>query len=364
MLWRLFWIAAVARLNAREWCHSQSAAAVAESIAHNSYCPDSHWLDEVLPLLTKDGAFVHLTAGANKGFGVLGMLQRFGIMRQESTVQQWYAQLKKFAGRSASRQLCGFCCPCLNKVPPYISHGQDVDVMVHAIEPLRENVAWLHEAIKHFKFNNVVNITAAALANASQGSVALPARMATGKENVSPHLVTTGSLSKHAYTVPTLSVDHYLRSSGIHSVQLASFDAEGWDPLILEGMQESLVAGRVDVFEFEYSVNGRWWGNPINDKRELASVLHWLKHIGFDCFWQGNSGCLAPALLPLCKVSRLNNSAWVAGPATKTSIQNLVCSRRHRIDVTSLLWDAADRCLRSPGLVERNKTRGVVGHFC
>ena len=172
------------------WCQTAKTSTLAASIASHSYCPSSAWLDTVAPLLPRHDAdeIQYLTAGANKGFGVLNMLQRFGVLDgtdRKDGVRSWWRLLKSHAGRSGSRQLCGFCCPCTHPVPPLARAG--ARIRAHAVEPLHENVVWLRRAVNHFNLSESVDVHAAALTNASHGTVVLPQHMVIGKENVSPH---------------------------------------------------------------------------------------------------------------------------------------------------------------------------------
>ena len=55
---------------------------------------------------------------------------------------------------------------------------------------------------------------------------------------------------------------------------------------MLLGLRDTLNRGIVRVLEFEYHVKGKW--TEIN----LITILNFLGHYGFDCFWQGNRGQL------------------------------------------------------------------------
>jgi FkbM family methyltransferase len=60
--------------------------------------------------------------------------------------------------------------------------------------------------------------------------------------------------------VPTKTFDTYVREKRIEHVDFVKLDVEGSEALVLEGMESSLRAGRVDVVQFEYgrfSIYGR-----------------------------------------------------------------------------------------------------------
>ena len=60
----------------------------------------------------------------------------------------------------------------------------------------------------------------------------------------------------------------------------------GNDALVLMGLHEALGRNAIQVLEFEYHKVGKW------AEIRLSSMLDFLDHHAFDCFWQGNQGQL------------------------------------------------------------------------
>ena len=111
----------------------------------------------------------------------------------------------------------------------------------------------------------------------------------------------------------------------LRRIHWLSIDAEGWDPLILEGARELLRTQRVDLLEFEYHSKGLWAAAlPAGERRDLKSALTQLHEFGYSCLWQGDKGGLAEA----------SGSSWCDEYEIR-SHSNLVCSWRE--DLKSVL---------------------------
>lgn len=98
------------------------------------------------------------------------------------------------------------------------------------------------------------------------------------------------------------------------------------------------------LIEFEVSL--RWHSPAVS--RSLSTTLGWLDKQGFDCFWQGSAGCLAPAsgkcwqqIFGLCPgmVSKAHLCNTVKGDGRPA---NVLCARRGRM--ADSLWAFANRC--------------------
>jgi len=114
----------------------------------------------------------------------------------------------------------------------------------------------------------------------------------------------------------TTTVDDFLSERGLRRVQLVSIDTEGWDGLVLRGMERSLRARAVDVVEFEYM---RAWKRILGE-RSLQATLGYMEGVGYTCFWQGNKGALAQA----------SGACWTDEFHDRISHRwsNLVCAHR------------------------------------
>lgn len=310
-------------------------------------CPASDWLDRVAPLLSRDAGPSGLTllnAGANKGFTTALLLQRFG--GANFTNAHWLAALRMYAGKSPiTTHVCGVCCACVEPPPPLAAVRDSLPVNVYAFEPLRKNFGFLKHAFERFSTPRAfASVQHAALGNQRNTTVAIPdAGIVMGKENVGPKLMGDGGRPAGSISVPVIVLDDWLKERSIDRVDLALFDAEGWDNLILDGLKDSLAAQRVVVFEFEASYHSRW---EAAGTRTLNQTLAWLGSMEYDCFFEYDNGCLAPAGPP-CQ------PPW---PALSRTIQNVVCAaagaqKSGRVgstsDAVAELWQIANACTSS-----------------
>ena len=113
--------------------------------------------------------------------------------------------------------------------------------------------------------------------------------------------------------VNVTTIDALTIEFGLSVVDWLSIDAEGYDARVLRGAVAALGGGKVRLVEFEYHSTGLW--ATLN----LADTLRWLEGFGFKCFWQGDSGTLAPAHSE-CG-DELDFRAW----------SNLVCARERAL---------------------------------
>ena len=84
----------------------------------------------------------------------------------------------------------------------------------------------------------------------------------------------------------TTTVDAYAARMGLRHIHMLAIDAEGWDPLIIEGSHGLLAAKRVDFLEFEFSTKSKWSG-LARDQRFLRDTLAGLHRVGYTCYWTG-----------------------------------------------------------------------------
>ena len=78
----------------------------------------------------------------------------------------------------------------------------------------------------------------------------------------------------------------YAARKGLRHIHMLAIDAEGWDPLIIEGSHGLLAAKRVDFLEFEFSTKSKWSG-LARDQRFLRDTLAGLHRVGYTCYWTG-----------------------------------------------------------------------------
>lgn len=95
-------------------------------------------------------------------------------------------------------------------------------------------------------------------------------------------------------TVQAITIDDFLRRQGLanQGVYHVAIDTEGYEPLVLDGMRETLRRKRVAIVEFEVSHKGYWTPyrrDPLfAEARRVNSTVAWLGDAGYTCFWQAN----------------------------------------------------------------------------
>lgn len=280
-------------------------------VAKQSGCPSSNWQDAAAPwILASRGErqLTFLNVGANKvwrprlfpctrlprltcrshtpqGYNVAEFLQRFhSKVARPTTGQAWWRALlaldRKDLGNRRVQYGCGMCNACRARGPRSRHH---VPVSVHAVEMVEPNVRALRLLFDAFAVPGRVHHVAVSnyTGEASYGHA-----RSVGLEHLE-----LNKASGNRVRVTTL--DELASTHRIGSVDLLSVDAEGQDALILEGARGLLAARRVAVLEFEYIGRG-FWRRDHPQRRRLPRVVDALHGWGFRCFWQGESGRLAP----------------------------------------------------------------------
>ena len=288
-------------------------------IALHSACPGPQWLDRVAPTLGRQGEApaVIFVAGANKGFGIISLLNRFGDRRMKPLA--WQVALRRYKERRARQALtpasassCGVCGACREPQPP-IARLLASHLELHAFELTQANAAWLIHARKAFGLDRKAHslvVTRAAVSNAS-GELLVPvsgAASVVGEESISPLGISLGT--SHAASraeaqsrgpekierVRAIALDDYARNARVQHIDFLSIDTEGFDALVLEGAAGLLERGAVTVVEFEYHFTA-YWNASQAESRSLEGVVRSLGRWGYTCFFQGNArladGCVA-----------------------------------------------------------------------
>jgi FkbM family methyltransferase len=328
----------------------------------HSNCPRAHWLDRLAPKLAAQWwrtaltageatprPYVYFVVGANKGFEVASIYQR--VANASLTNQQWVQTLQSYGKRKKRKVYrdCGAVCNTCLDSPARIA--APVAVSVHAFEMMRSNADWLRFAFEVFGLSASTQLVETVVSNRNgvatvpNASAALMVGFERGVAAAGGHADSDGGSgvqsSRTTTLVPMVTLDHYMRERGIAHVNHVAIDAEGFDPLVIEGMQRSLGERRIDVLEFEYGSVG-YWSEKQADKslraRTLEGTLSLLSGVGYTCFIQGNGGCIIPAS-GACYVPALGAShAW----------SNFVCAHGHGPNggPAVALWELSSEQLR------------------
>ena len=262
-------------------CHPTQAALM---VAMHSGCPSSRWLDHASPILLADilearRPLVLFNVGANKGYNIATFLKRFH--NTSFGAHEWGQAMLPFLKETGllhvpHNTLCGVCHGCDDRSTP---RDAAVPVDVHAFELLPANIKWLRWVTKRFGVERTVHVHHEAMSNVS-GAMEMSGAGAFGWERGAvdtllhaPARERGGAATSQSKPEATLAVlvgtlDEYFswllsrqaskaRADGEGGegeggsvpfagvVDFLSIDAEGYDPLILEGMQHSLSRVRI-----------------------------------------------------------------------------------------------------------------------
>ncbi|KAL1507494.1 hypothetical protein AB1Y20_008330 [Prymnesium parvum] len=285
----------------------------AVEVARHSNCPHDRWQDVVAPLLAAPlgapaGEAVLVNVGANKGFNLVEFAQRYSSSNLSST--RWHQLMMHEASPPCSLQCCGVCIVC--RRPPIAQRAAAASLRLLAFELQPSNERLLRQLAA--LSGAPIEVHGVAVSNYS-GTVYTRDSGRPGYESVSAQTAP----SRRAIARRTTRLDDFFLAARLPRAQLVSIDTEGWDGLVLLGMERLLRERRVDVVEFEYM---RAWKRVLGE-RALQRTLEYMEGVGYTCFWQGNRGKLAQA----------SGECWTEEFHTRVSHRwsNLVCA--HRPDV-------------------------------
>ena len=339
---------------------------------------------------------VFLNVGANKGFMVASMLQRF-TLNAGLTNADWLAEMGTFIVEnfgvkpesvpSFLQDYCGACLACNERPQTVPNLTSSVEMDIHAFELSKINVNWLRWAFARFGVR--ASLVRAAATNTS-GRVRVPAMESLedfGDERASVR----GERSKmnhhgknedcpmcrpfRCYDEGTcwqylkgLPLDEYIAQEGLRRIHLVSIDTEGHDAYVIEGLKDTLAKGAIDVLEFEFNSQLGSWNAKSTTRRTLQATLTTLESFSYQCFWQDSRGCLSPAS-GACWRNGFERVGWSnlvcarSGNARRTAMRSRSSSRvaaAHNAVYTTLqgdpladLWQIAAECSDSPRFQQR-----------
>ena len=136
------------------------------------------------------------------------------------------------------------------------------EVHVHAFEPSQATRSMLTD---RFVKSAAVTVQPYALSDTPGEAKFYSKEDGAGTNSLSPLSGTNVEVTK------LITIDGFLRQSGIEAVAMVKIDTEGFDLLVLKGAEQSLQEGRISVVQFEY--NWRWLINhaSLRDVFDLIS---------------------------------------------------------------------------------------------
>lgn len=141
---------------------------------------------------------------------------------------------------------------------PNVAEG----IKIHAFEP---SVATHSQLAARFAKIPAVTVHAYALSDHEGESRFYSKEDGAGTDSLSPISGSTVEVAR------LITIDGFLRQSGVESVSMVKIDTEGFDLLVLRGAEQALREGRIGIVQFEY--NWRWLVNHacLRDVFDLIS---------------------------------------------------------------------------------------------
>ena len=100
-------------------------------------------------------------------------------------------------------------------------------------------------------------------------------------------------------TVPVITVDEIVAgevlSQGLTTFDVLKMDAQGFDPLLLQGAEATLQAQRPAIVQFKYGYSHAWGQATLHD------TVHQMSQFGYVCYLDGSptmlrlTGCWHPS---------------------------------------------------------------------
>ena len=299
-------------------CETAAQRQAALHLAKLSRCPRDHWHAAIEARLASP-SMTMLVVGANKGYGVLELLQRYTATNLSGV--DWQQQLR--SGHAKCGRCCGICNDChASLTRGLLPHAQRAmtAVRVHAFEVLPTNIAMLRAVTAHFGLHAQVEVHAQAVSNSSADmeldghtfgletgwrrpgyECAMPSfRSAASQAPAGPaarqkrvQKRAGGTKGSGTIALQATTIDAFVAARGVERVHVLEVDANGMDALVLEGAAQTLAARRIDVFAFEY--HGTGFYGTCRDCRSLRGMLVRFEALGYACYWQGAHGGVARA---------------------------------------------------------------------
>lgn len=265
-----------------------------------------------------------INIGANKGYFSLGWVLRWAP-EYKLTLRQLEDYWTTFRGIHAPEGGCGDAFEIVEDTTAIYerqseSMGQPTDAQFWAVEAAPKTFEYLSKS--PLVMYGPVEVLHAAASDAD-GTLAFE-DCPIGHESCMGAYHEKGALlvDVRAVTVDSL-LDELLPAQKYDDTQLLwlQIDAEGMDPLILNGAKKSLASGKIGVLGFEYHAVGHWSAGRDSLKR----VSTWLLSMHYSCFLESKTRLWA---LSVC---------WHDGYETN-EMSNIFCVHHSRTDLLSTLY--------------------------
>ena len=346
-------------------CSSWLAPEVAPFISISCPAVTPHWLLAVAPLSQRwspserrmVGNATLVNVGANKGY-LLALWMALFSQRIGSDprgfARGWHESIHEYARAHHKLALlhvpylaCGVCGACKDLLPKGASDHVRSNGVAHALEILPANVELMRGVVERRNLTDRVFVHHLAGTNESRAlytlleesqGVAVASQAGRESNAVCDEQEGASSASASASAseaaggtwpsgggggrcnplnaanagriapVRGVSLDDFFAAQHLGEAFVVSVDAEGHDPLVLEGMRRLLAAKRIAIVVFEKHLKG-YWAPTHPERRTLRSMIHWLHDLGYSCFVEGMR-FLTPISPPSCWLDAFEQISW------------------------------------------------------
>jgi len=311
-----------------------------EAWAHTA-CPDEGWLFGLQKAFKNMGRqkLEIYDIGCNKGYTSANFLASFAP-EYNVNPSNVYQNIEKFARdkKIAIDKACGVCGDCYEKIKSDDTLGKDpFTVDVHCFEPSPASFKILDFISEQLgvptkNSRHTWHLHNMGMYNESGTLSWHPSCSDAGGGELCA-IVAKGT--KNAVDVPVVTVDDFARKRKKRP-DLLKIDAEGFDPAVLAGAEETLSSGETPLVLFEYNPDLKSGGLWHNIK--LAPVIKWFDDLGYDCFYESDDHVNAdPAVTPL--MYRITGDCLSTNPPGFRGWSNILCALRSDTEVLQLLTD-------------------------
>jgi len=249
---------------------------------------DSSWVQEMHRVDSAAEGKVFVVVGCNTGITSVRWLQQWGSTA--AIESRWSETLKQFVNAGT----CGQNYPMQDQPQPQpavdFDRG-DTNPTVLCVEPVPSNVELLH----HMSDTLLGDVSSFEIIQAAVSDHEGTAYFENHPYKSHHHGYENGQISDLKQRdlqydeVPQITIDQMLHKRNIRQVDVLVVDVEGHDSAVLRGAEKLIAKGalRMLIFEVHQDFSGTPWAETT-----LLSVVEWLDHHEFDCFWAGNDGLL------------------------------------------------------------------------
>lgn len=250
-----------------------------------SFCPSWLWLTMYHAPDKENRPAVFVDIGCNKGYSIASWYEQFapssGVNKKAICNIHKSLQTPKYQGvcldckEKAKFGNGGGPAPkayCIDGSPHTHAKTKQLAKMLQKDMPLAQGWKLFHNAMT----NATGSITYEDCSNEDCG-VARPGDKQRTK--------------KRWRTVPAMTYDDFAKANSIDFADLVKIDTEGEEPLIIQGMHESLQAKRVGFLAFEVHGSGKGWYRAF----DMARIVDLLDAYGYTCYMDS----MAPAKISL-----------------------------------------------------------------